>query len=289
MFWNFFQYSFQLEGHNKKVNTCNNMLSRDRLNKEPHLPSLKSGSSQPEQKRKFCQDHHSSRKNEDPDTSYHKVKHIWCSSTTQMHLTCVHRSCRAAEYSRVTEVLTLGSPTCSTRLYSSCNCFLQPTSLKSPSCREWGRGPGPEESYAGSHQADARCFYQGLSRACSTDMGVYKSHTNKMQLLQHITSAGMSPRAVQTHQATRPITQAQTGALLIRQWRARHNIQPQNTLRQHMSTASHGVRITDINYMTGLHTLQQFAGFFSGLAFIYKGKKSLAGSFIFRSRKCWVN
>lgn len=169
-------------------------------------------------------------------------------------------------------MLTLGWPTCSIRLYSSCNCFFPPTSLRSPS--PWvRRGPGSEESHTESHQADAYCFYQGLSRACSTDRALQKPHEQNAAA-PHVTGAGLSPRAVQTHQATRPITQA----LRIRRWRPDHNRQPWNALRQPMSASwpqdeGHWHNLYD----RSLHitTVCWFLIFF-GIVFLYKGKtKSL--------------
>lgn len=159
-------------------------------------------------------------------SNYHKVKHIWCTShrnknrikvlgrgsTTQTHLTCVHRSCWAAgDWSA-----DFGMPKVqhqAVQEFQTAFCHLLPSGVPT-----------------GSHQADAYIFYQGL-RACSTDMGVYKSHMNKLQLPQHVTSAGTS--LVQTHQATRPVTQAQTGALVIRK-QGMATTEPQNALRQHM-------------------------------------------------------
>lgn len=75
---------------------------------------------------------------------------------------------------------------------------------------------------AGSPQAGVYCFYQGLSRACSTDMRIYKSHMNTMQLSLHAASCRNVPGGVYQH--TRPITRAQAGASFVR---------PQQTAPKH--------------------------------------------------------
>lgn len=231
MIWNFFHYSFHLEGHTRKVNMCNKVLSRNRLNKEPPLPppSLQSGSSQPEQnKRSFAKTitHPGKMRIRIPITTKlniflctshinkKKKKVLGEGSTTQMRLTCVHGSFWAAVQQSDWRAY-LGVPNLQHQALQE----LQPlfathfTRVPPAGGEEGGLG---QRNHAGSHQADPYCFYQGLNRACSTGMGIHKSHMNKMQLPQHVASAGMSLGGVQTHQAMRPTAQAQTGASFIR-------------------------------------------------------------------------
>lgn len=236
MVWNFC-YCFNLKENNRKVNMCNKVLSRDRLNKKPHPSSLQSGSSQPEQKkRNFAKIISHPEKTRIWIPNYHKVKHIWYishrnknknkvlgrGSTTQTHLTHVHRSCWAAgDWSAYFGVPKVQHQ--AVQEFQTAFCHLLPSGVHLQRAGE---------SYTGSHQGNADSFYQGL-RNCSTDMGVYKSHMNKLQLPQHVTRAGTPLEVVQTHQATRPVTQAQTGALVIRN-QGMATTQPQNALRKHM-------------------------------------------------------
>lgn len=228
MVWNFY-YCFNLDEHNRKVNMCNKVLSRDKLNKNP-TPALCNQEVLSQNNRKevlprpsLIQEKWGSgyqittRLNVFDISAIEiriKNKVLGRGSTTQTHLTCVHRShWGAGDWNDYF----VWVPRYSTRLERSfrlifATCFPQESILqRARGIIHW------------SHQVDAYSFYQGL-RSCSTDMGIYKSHMNKVQLPQNVT------RGVKMHQARRPLTQAQICALVIKK-QGMATTQPQNAVR----------------------------------------------------------
>lgn len=125
--------------------------------------------------------------------------------------------------------------------------------------------------------ADAYSFYQGL-RASSTDMGVYESH-EQTAAAPEFTSEN-SP--VQMHQVTRPVSQAQTCALVIRK-RDGHNTATKCCEAEHEGILATG-RGPLTNSVTSFPTLQQFSGFFSILEqHLYIGKEDFLQAFLYLS------
>lgn len=144
-------------------------------------------------------------------------------STTQMSPTCVHGS--SWEYSRATEVLSEGCPTCSTRLYQSCNCFLPPASLKSL-LQRLRKGAGVQGIIC--WEPSGRCLLL-LTRV---KQSLFHRHRSLHELPGQNAAVPAQERAWEgSHQAMRPIS-----ALLIWQWRAGHKTAPEY-LRQHTNTS----------------------------------------------------
>lgn len=194
---------------------CNKVLSRDKLNKNP-TPLLCNQEVLSQNKRKgvlprpsliqekWGSGYQISTRLNIVDTSAteirRKYKVLGWAITIQIYLTCVQRFLLGSRWLMCSLWGAQGTAPGCTGVWGW---FLPPASLRSLSCR------GPGESYTRSHQTDA--YRLRVKNLFHRHGGLQEPHEQTAAAPEH-------HQWEQMHQATRPVSQAQTCALVTRGW-----------------------------------------------------------------------